>query len=142
MPNKILSYYPLNTDMASLLLRLIFGALFIRFGYMKLVSFDDILPMFPNPIGIGTKLSLILVIFAELFCGLMVTIGFLTRLTVIPIFITMTVVFFIVHAKDAFDSKTLPLVFWILSIVIFVLGSGKFSADRILFKQGTAYGKN
>jgi len=96
--------------------------------------------MFGDPIGIGTELSLILVIFAELICGFLVAIGFLTRLSVIPIFITMTVVFFIVHAKDAFDAKTLPLVFWMLSIVIFILGSGKFSADSLMFRKGRRYG--
>ena len=139
MTNSIFNYQSLNTDLASLLLRLIFGGLFMRYGYMKLASFNDILPMFGDPIGIGTKLSLILVIFAELICGFLVAIGFLTRLTVIPIFITMTVVFFIVHAKDAFDAKTLPLVYWMLSIVIFVLGSGRFSVDRLLFNKKRRY---
>lgn len=132
MRNKFLSHLPLSTHLAALLLRLIFGGLFMRLGYMKLMSFNDILQMFPDPIGIGTKVSLILVIFAELFCGFLVTIGFLTRLAVIPIFITMTVVFFIVHVKDPFDAKSLPFIFWLLSTVIFVLGSGKFSADRAL----------
>jgi len=135
MRKKFLSYLPLSTDLAALLLRLTFGGLFMRLGYMKLMSFNEILQMFPDPIGIGTKLSLILVIFAELFCGFLVTIGYLTRLAVIPIFITMTVVFFIVHAKDPFDAKSLPFVLWLLSMVIFVLGSGKFSADRLFFKQ-------
>jgi len=135
MRKKFLSYLPLSTDLAALLLRLTFGGLFMRLGYMKLMSFNEILQMFPDPIGIGTKLSLILVIFAELFCGFLVTIGYLTRLAVIPIFITMTVVFFIVHAKDPFDAKSLPFVLWLLSMVIFVLGCGKFSADRLFFKQ-------
>ena len=135
MRNPILSYQSLNTDLASLLLRLTLGGLFILHGYPKLISFHDILPMFPNPIGIGAKLSLILVIFAEFFCGFLVAIGFLTRLTVIPIFITMTVVFFIVHTNDPFNAKTLPFVYWLLTMVVFVSGSGKFSMDRLLWKN-------
>jgi putative oxidoreductase len=70
-------------------------------------------------------------------CGFLVLIGFLTRLSVIPIFITMVVAFFVAHAKDPFDAKTLPLVFMLLSIVIFILGSGRFSVDRFLFKRAT-----
>lgn len=135
MRRNTFSYQPLNTNLAALLLRLSFGGLFIRLGYMKLVSFNEILPMFGDPIGIGVKLSLILVIFAELFCGFLVAVGLLTRFAVIPIFITMTVVFFIVHAKDPFDAKSLPFLFWLLSIVIFILGSGKFSFDRLFLKQ-------
>ena len=133
--NKIFGYNPLNTDLAALLLRLILGGLFVRYGYNKVLAYDEILPMFGDIIGIGAKLSFNLVIFAELFCGLLVLIGFFTRLAVIPIFITMVVVFFVAHAKDAFDMKALPFVYLLLSIVIFILGSGKYSVDRIIIKK-------
>jgi len=133
--NKIFNQQALNTDVAALILRLVFGGLFMHFGYTKLAGFNEMLPIFPNPIHIGVKPTLILVIFAELFCGFLVTIGFLTRLSIIPIFIVMIVVVFIVHAKDPFDLKTLPFLFMFLSLVIFVLGSGKFSVDNLIFKK-------
>ncbi len=133
--NKILSYHSLNTGVASLLLRLIFGGLFVRYGYNKIIAYDQILPMFQDLIGIGSKLSFNLVIFAEFFCGLLVLIGFFTRLAVIPIFIDMAVAFFIAHAKDPFDVKAIAFVFLLLSIVIFVLGSGKFSIDNLIYKK-------
>jgi putative oxidoreductase len=135
MKSRILSYHSLNTDVASLLLRLIFGGLFVRYGYLKILSFNDYYSNFPDLIGIGGKLSFILVIFAEFFCGLLVTLGFLTRLSVIPIFITMFVAYFIAHAKDPFDTKAIAFVFLLLSVVVFVLGSGKYSVDRLLFKK-------
>ncbi len=136
MRNKIFSYQSLHTDLAALFLRLIVGGLFFAYsGYQKITNYDKILPMFQDIIGIGSKLSFNLVIFAEFFCAFFVLIGFLTRLTVIPILITMAVAFFIAHAKDPFDVKTLPLVYLLLSIVIFVLGSGKFSIDRLIFKN-------
>ena len=135
MKTKTIGYQSLNTDLAALMLRLIIGGLFIRYGYMKLAAYDQILPMFGDIIGIGPRLSFNLVIFAELFCGIFVALGFLTRLTVIPIFITMVVVFFIAHAKDAFDVKALAFVFLLLSIVVFVLGSGKYSIDKLLFRE-------
>jgi len=135
MNNKLLSYSSLNTDLASFLLRIIFGGLMVRYGYNKLIAYDQILPMFGDIIGIGSKLSFNLVIFAELFCGLFVLLGFLTRLSVIPIFITMIVAFFIAHAKDPFDVKAVAFVFLVLSVVVFILGSGRFSIDRLLFKE-------
>ena len=131
---RIVGYQTLNTDLAALILRLIFGGLFVRYGYMKLASYDTILPMFQDIIGIGAKLSFNLVIFAELFCGFFVLIGLLTRLSVIPIFITMAVAFFVAHKNDPFDMKAISFVFLGLSIVVFLLGSGKFSIDRFLFK--------
>ncbi|HVE60828.1 MAG TPA: DoxX family protein, partial [Chitinophagaceae bacterium] len=136
MRNKIFSYQSLHTDLAALLLRIIVGGLFFaHHGYQKISNYDKILPMMQDIIGIGAKLSFNLVIFAEFFCAFFVLVGFLTRLTIIPILITMGVAFFIAHGKDPFDVKTLPLVYLLLSIVIFVLGSGKFSVDRLIFKN-------
>lgn len=134
---QIFTLLPLNTDVAALLLRLIFGGLFVRYGYNKVIAYDQMLSMFGDIIGIGSKLSFNLVIFAELFCGVFVLIGFLTRLSVIPIFITMAVAFFVAHAKDPFDEKVLAFVFLLMSIVVFVLGSGKYSVDKLLFNKTT-----
>jgi putative oxidoreductase len=135
MKKYILGLPQLNTDLAALLLRLIVGVLFVYYGYMKIDSYNVYLPMFKDYIGIGAKLSYNLVIFAEFFCGLLVTIGFLTRLAIIPITITMIVAFFVAHANDAFEVKQLALIFLLLSVVIFVTGSGRYSADRLLFNK-------
>ncbi len=136
MNRKIFNPQSLNTDLAALFLRIIVGGLFFaHYGYQKITSYDQILPMFGDIIGIGSKLSFNLVIFAEFFCAFFVLIGFLTRVTVIPILIAMAVAFFVAHAKDPFDVKALAFVFLLLSIVIFVLGSGRFSVDRLIFKK-------
>ncbi|MBC8054915.1 MAG: DoxX family protein [Sphingobacteriaceae bacterium] len=133
MKTKLLSYQSLNTDLAALLLRLIFGGVMAHHGYSKFIAYDTILPMFGDIIGIGSKLSFNLVIFAELFCALFVVIGFLTRLSVIPILITMIVAFFIAHGKDPFQMKEVAFLFMTLSVVIFILGSGRFSIDKLIF---------
>ncbi len=133
MANKILHHSSLHTDFAALFLRIILGGLFIYYGYGKLTNYDGMLKMFGDPIGIGTKLSVILVIFAEFFCGIFVLVGFLTRLSVIPIFITMIVAYFVAHADDPFTAKQISLVYMLLCVVVFVLGSGKYSVDRMLF---------
>ena len=130
---RIFSYCSLNTDVATLLLRLIFGGFFIRYGYTKLMAYEQILPMFGDVIGIGTRLSFNLVIFAELVCGILVAIGLVTRLSVIPIFITMVVAYFVAHTKDTFDTKALAFVFMLLAVVVFISGSGQFSVDKLLF---------
>lgn len=125
----------LHTDLATLLIRLIVGGLFIRYGWMKIVNYDQILPMFGDIIGIGSRLSFNLVIFAEFFCAILVVLGLVTRLAIIPIFITMTVVFFIAHANDPFDAKAIAFIYWLLCFVIFILGSGKYSLDKYIFRQ-------
>ncbi|WP_126245033.1 DoxX family protein [Chitinophaga rhizosphaerae] len=135
MKNSILSTQPLSTDLAALLMRLIVGGLFIYHGYGKLAAYETMLQMFTDIIGIGVKPTVILVIFAEFFCGIFVVLGLFTRLSIIPIFITMIVAFFIAHAKDPFQNKELAFAYLLLSVVIFVLGSGRFSLDAAFRKK-------
>ena len=135
--NSLFQLRPLNADLAAFLLRLLFGGLFIFHGYSKIADYNNILNNMwpPEIIGIGAKLSFNLVIFAEFFCGILVTIGLFTRLTVIPILINMIVAYFVAHQKDAFTGKELPFVFMILSFVVFILGSGRYSVDRLFFRN-------
>lgn len=132
--NKLLSPASLGTNEATLLLRLFFGGMFVYFGYGKIAMYDTILPNFGDIIGIGAKLSFHLVIFAEFFCGFFVLLGFIIRLSVIPIFITMVVAYFVAHAADDFQNKMPAFIFMVLCIPIFILGSGKYSVDYYIFK--------
>lgn len=125
----------LDTDLATLILRLVFGGMFIYHGWPKLAGYEQMLTMFGDPIGIGTELSVILVIFAEVFCGLFILLGFMTRFAVIPVFITMLVAYFVAHGKDEFMVKMLPFVYLFLCAVIFILGSGRYSVDAVLFSR-------
>ncbi|MBD0257321.1 MAG: DoxX family protein [Cytophagales bacterium] len=132
---KILALSPLNPDFSILLLRVVHGGLFVYHGLSKALSFGEYQNYFPDILGIGTQQSLMLVIFAELVCGAMVVLGFLTRLSVIPIFITMSIAFFVAHASDPFATKELSFLFLLLSIVVFASGSGRLSLDNLLFKK-------
>jgi putative oxidoreductase len=44
----------------------------------------------------------------------------------------MAVAFFVAHAKDEFMVKELPFLFLLLSIVIFITGSGRYSIDGMM----------
>jgi putative oxidoreductase len=132
---RITSLQPLNTDLGILLLRLLFGGLFVFHGYQKIDGFSQYSGMMPDYLGIGGKLTYILVIMAEFGCGFLVAIGFLTRLAVIPIMVVMAVAFLVAHSKDNFVAKELVFVFLVLSIIIFILGSGRYSVDRAIFNK-------
>src|SRR5690349_16971650 len=105
MRKIILGSNPLTTDLGILLLRLLFGGLFIWSGWMKIEGYDKYIGMMQDYIGIGARLSYNLVIFAEFFCGILVVLGVLTRLAVIPIIFTMIVVFFIALKSQSFLEK-------------------------------------
>lgn len=132
---RLINPESLNTDLATLILRLVFGGMFIYHGYPKLVGYNDMLGMFGDPIGLGTELSVMLVIFAEFCCGIFILVGLFTRYAVVFTFITMLVAYFVAHAKDEFMVKMLPFVYIWLCVVIFILGSGRYSLDAVISKS-------
>ena len=110
-----------NTTKVSLLLlavRIIFGILLMNHGIQKWSSFQELSTVFPDPLGIGSPLSL----------GL----GFLYRLAIIPMIFTMIVAFFVVHANDVFAVKELAFIYLVVFILMYIAGPGKFSIDHII----------
>jgi putative oxidoreductase len=99
----------------------------------KLIAGGEI--QFPDPLGMGPTVSLVLAIFAELICSILIGFGFLTRLAAIPLIITMVVAAFIVHSGDPFKQKELALMYLVLYIVLLIIGSGKYSGDYFISKK-------
>ena len=122
-----------NTTKTSLLLlvvRIIFGVLLMNHGIQKWSNFQELSAVFPDPLGLGSPISLGLAIFGELVCSMAFIIGFLYRLAMIPMIFTMIVAFFIVHANDAFAVKELAFIYLIVFIIMYIAGPGKFSIDH------------
>ena len=132
---RLLNTGPFSADLAALLLRLMIGGLFIYHGYDALSHYTLYLSMSKSTIGLGANFEFNLVVFSQFLCGIFVAFGFFTRLTIIPIFITMIVAFFIAHKGQPFMQKELPFVYWLLCIPVFVLGSGKYSVDKFIQKK-------
>ncbi|HAD97241.1 MAG TPA: DoxX family protein [Cryomorphaceae bacterium] len=119
-------------DFGKLLLRITFGGIMITHGWpkaLKLVS-DWGHIEFADPMGIGATASLILAVFAELVCAVLVVIGYKTRLATIPLIITMVIAAFVIHAKDPFGNKEMAILYLGAYLAIALLGPGKWSADR------------
>lgn len=123
-------------SVALLLLRLVAGALMLTHGEGKLVMLLSGDPVeFPNPIGVGAEASLVLTVFAEFFCSVLLILGLATRFAAIPLLINMLVIALIVHARDPFGSKELPLLYATIFVVIALFGAGKYSADYLIFRK-------
>lgn len=87
---------------------------------------------FADPLGIGVLPSLILTVFAEVICSLLIILGLGARLAAVPLAITMSVAAFMVHAADPFARKELALMYLLAYVTILVAGPGKYSVDRYL----------
>jgi putative oxidoreductase len=118
-----------------LFLRVIAGAFMFTHGDGKLVRLFGEGPIkFSDPLGIGAVPSLALAVFAEVVCSVLVILGLATRLSVIPVIITMLVAAFIVHGSDPFGSRELPLLYASVFFFIAISGAGKFSFDNLIYK--------
>ena len=133
---KFLSTKDVSGSLASfglLVFRVAICTMMLTHGLNKLSNFSTLSPNF-DPIGLGGTLSLSLVIFAEVFCSIALLLGLFTRLAVIPLMVAMCVAVFVTHAGQAFATKELALLYLTFYVVLFIIGPGRFSIDRLLWK--------
>ena len=118
-----------------LIVRVVFGVMLMNHGIDKWANYQELSAVFPDPLGIGSPLSLGLAIFGELACSMAFIIGFLYRLAMIPMIFTMCVAFFIVHADDPFAVKELAFFYLVVFVLMYIVGPGKFAVDRWISKS-------
>jgi putative oxidoreductase len=128
--------YPDHIDLALLLLRLTAGVFMLTHGMGKFTMLVGEEPIqFTDPIGVGETASLILAVFAEVFCSILLIAGIATRVAVIPLLITMMVAVFVVHQNDEFGRKELRLFYFMVYLFLAITGAGKISVDYWLYKR-------
>lgn len=119
-----------------LILRITFGgAMVIGHGQGKLERLTGDEPIkFMDFMGLGAEMSLTLVVFAEVFCALLLVIGLFNRYAAIPLIFTMLVAFNR-HLGDPFSDMEGALLYLTAYISIFLLGPGKFSLDYLIWNR-------
>ena len=128
-----ISKQPYILDTILLIVRLSIAALMLTHGLpklSKLMAGGEI--KFANPIGLGPTVSLILVVFSEVFCSFLIAIGYKTRLATIPLIITMLVAAFITHYGDGIHKQEKALLYVLIYLMILIKNGGKFSLDNLL----------
>ena len=120
----------LTTSLGLLLLRVAFGGLMLVHGFQKLTGFSKLADVFPDPIGLGSKLSLIGAIGAEVGCSLLLIVGLATRLASLPLAFTMLIALFVVHGSDPWSAKELAAAFLAVYATLILTGPGVFSIDH------------
>lgn len=117
-----------------LVLRVAAGLLLAHHGYQKLVKFNVLKHQFMNFMHMGSTLSLTLITFAELICGILLILGLLTRLACVPIIIGMVVVVFVAAKAQIFAEGELGMIYLAATVTILFCGPGKISVDGMMGK--------
>ncbi len=125
-----------QVSIALLIMRLAIGSFMLTHGFGKLMMLlADGPAQFADPIGMGMTLSLVMAVFAEFICSILILFGFGTRLAAIPLLFTMFVAVFIVHAADPFAVKELAALYGVVYLVLTIAGAGKYSLDYLIGRK-------
>jgi putative oxidoreductase len=130
--------YPKDTgrivDLGLLLLRLFFALpLTIRHGWPTLFNWWKGEISYPDPIGLGENLTMLLMGSIEAFCATFVVLGIFTRISAFFVASGFTVAVLVVHGADSFAVKELAYMYMAGFWSVFFLGPGRFSLDFLIF---------
>lgn len=128
-------YSDFSFNMSMFLLRAGFGfLLFFNHGLGKLMKFEARKDSFSDPLNIGSTNSMLLTIFAEVFCALLLAAGFLSRLASFVLVLLFIVIIFWVHKNDPVKEKEMPILFLLVFLTTLLCGPGKWSIDKLIGK--------
>ncbi len=106
----------------------------VKHGYDKMMKFSSLETQFYSFLGLGSKTSLVLAIFAEVLCALFIVMGLFTRLAVIPLIITMLVAMFGFNAGKPLIESEVALLYLGAFVTLLFCGPGKISIDGMINK--------
>ena len=89
---------------------------------------------FSDPLNIGNTNSMLLTIFAEVFCALLLAMGLLTRLASFVLVLLFIVIIFWVHKNDPLKEKEMAILFLLVFLTTLLCGPGKWSIDKLIGK--------
>lgn len=130
-----------SINVSLLIMRVGIALLMFTHGIPKIGKLSEDPVRFMDFLGLGATISLCLAIFGEVICSLFIILGIGTRLAVIPPAITMLVAVFHVHLSDPFVKQEMGLHYLLTYVVLFIMGSGRYSIDHALFK-GVQHSEN
>ncbi|EJN33388.1 MULTISPECIES: DoxX family protein [unclassified Pseudomonas] len=113
-------------DIGLLFLR-VSGGLFLVWvhGLPKLLDFTAQLQLIEDPFHLGAHLTLILAIFAEVLCPLLIVAGLLARLACVPILFVLLVALLVVHPQWSVAEGQFGWLLLILFTTVLIAGPGR-----------------
>ena len=115
-------------DLGLLFLR-VSSSLFLLWvhGLPKLLNYSAQLQVIEDPFHLGANLTLMLAIFAEVLCPLLIIAGLLVRLACLPILCVLLVALLVVYAQWSIEEGQFGWLLLILFTSIFIAGPGRLA---------------
>jgi putative oxidoreductase len=120
-----------NAQALGLLFLRISAALFLMVvhGLPKLFHFQAELSRIEDPFHLGATLTLILAIFAEVACPILIAAGLLVRLACLPIIFVLLVALLVVHPQWSLEEGQFGWLLLILFTTVLIAGPGRLALN-------------
>lgn len=122
-------------DNGIFLLRISVSLLMLSHGVPKALEYETLVQEFPDPLNVGSEVSLQLILFAEIGCSVLLFLGLLGRFASVTLFIAMMVAAFVHHFSDPWSVRELPLLYAAVYATLTFTGPGSPSFDAWLSRQ-------
>ncbi len=104
-------------------------------GWERVRHYSDRVGSFPDPLGMGSRHSLMLAVAAEFVGGILVTLGLAGRLAALLLAFSTGVTFYSVQAGLPWRQREATLLYLAASLAILMLGGGRWALDAVVWKR-------
>jgi putative oxidoreductase len=126
----------LSANLVLLVLRVVVGVnMAWLHGWDKLQHFGAKAASFPDPLGIGSKYSLLLAVAGEFFGAILMATGLLGRLGAFLVAFTAALTFFSILHGSPWKEREVWELYFAASATILLLGCGRYSLDTVVWKK-------
>ncbi|PFG72289.1 putative oxidoreductase [Pseudomonas poae] len=108
------------------------GALFLLWvhGLPKLLNYSEQLKLIEDPFHLGAHVTLLLAIFAEVLCPLLIIAGVLVRLACLPILAVLLIAMVVVHPEWTLLEGQFGWLLLIIFTSILIAGPGCLALEK------------
>ena len=108
--------------------------LLMAHGLTKISNFSEMSNTFFDPFHIGHRNTLLLSIFAEVFCSMLLVLGLFTRLAAFVILLDLSFAVFMYHKGQPLRNIDLGVIYLTSVFSIMLVGPGRVSVDGMMGK--------
>ena len=131
------NFGPFYTDLGLLVLRIAVGVcLIVEHGLFKIPLLFQDAPQFPDPLGLGTRLTVMFAFLSDGICASLMVLGLATRFAALIMIVNLTVAWGMVYGFQIEPANgELLALFLGGTIALGLMGPGRYSLDAKLGRK-------
>jgi putative oxidoreductase len=104
-------------------------------GWDKLHHFSSKVGSFPDPLGMGSKYSLMTVVAGEFFGGILLATGFLGRVGAFLVALAVGLTLFSFLRGTPWQEREVWALYFAASLTLLLIGCGRYALDTVVWKK-------